>query len=123
MTIGVEDRQAAIKRALVRLADLCGDASGIRFGAADLVEASPLGTTVSELEEARVVKTGRVLVERRAVRLDHGGLVPGAADLGAVRLRGIPPTVRPALCRDEARRGRTPGHGLGRLPEDPRRAR
>jgi hypothetical protein len=56
MTISVEDRKAAIKRALVRLADLCGDAGGVRFGAADLVEASPLGTTIGELEEARLVE-------------------------------------------------------------------
>jgi hypothetical protein len=56
MTICVEERKAAIKRALVRLADLCGDANGIRFGAADLVDASPLGTTISELQEARLVK-------------------------------------------------------------------
>ena len=56
MTISVEERKAAMKRALVRLADLCGDASGIRFGAADLVEASPLGTTIAELQEAGLVE-------------------------------------------------------------------
>jgi hypothetical protein len=37
----------------VRLADLCGDGSGIRFGVADLVE---LGTTMDELEEANFVE-------------------------------------------------------------------
>ena len=56
MTIDIGDRKAAVRRALVRLADLCGDARGIAFGEADLVPASPLPNTVAELEAAGYVK-------------------------------------------------------------------
>ena len=52
MTIDVEDRRAALKRALVHLAELCGDEKGIRFGEENLVPAKPLRTTLSELREA-----------------------------------------------------------------------
>jgi hypothetical protein len=56
MTISVGDRKAAMKRVLVRLADLWGDERQVKFGPADLVEASPLGTTIDELEDAGLVK-------------------------------------------------------------------
>jgi hypothetical protein len=56
MTIGVADRRAALKRALVRLAELCGDARSIRFGETDLLEASPLRTTIDELQDAGFIE-------------------------------------------------------------------
>jgi hypothetical protein len=56
LTISVEDRSAAITRALVRLAELCGDARNLWFGEADLVAAAPLGTTIAELVDAGFVE-------------------------------------------------------------------
>jgi hypothetical protein len=56
MTIHVTDRAAAVKRALVRLAALCGDGRSIRFGEADLVEAAPLRTTLHELQDAGLIR-------------------------------------------------------------------
>ena len=57
VTISVADRAAAITRALVRLADLCGDARSIRFGEGDLVDAAPFRTTINELRAVRAAFT------------------------------------------------------------------
>ena len=56
MTIPIEERKAAIERVLMRLAELCGDERGIRFGEADILEASPERTTINELQERDLVK-------------------------------------------------------------------
>ena len=56
MTIDIADRKEAVRRALVCLADLCGDARRISFGAADLVAANPFPTTLAELEATRCVE-------------------------------------------------------------------
>jgi DNA-binding Lrp family transcriptional regulator len=56
VTIDRDTRDAAATRALIRLADLCGDARGLRFGEADLIAASPLRTTLAELEEAGYIR-------------------------------------------------------------------
>lgn len=55
MTINVDERKAAMLRALCRLADLCGDASGIDFGDKDLAPAEPLRTTLDELKGAGLI--------------------------------------------------------------------
>jgi len=56
MTISVADRQAAMQRVLVRLAELCGDSRNRWFGPADLISATPFRATVDELEQAGLVK-------------------------------------------------------------------
>lgn len=56
MTINRDLRAAAVTRALIRLADLCGDAHGVNFSEADLIVASPLRTTVAELEDAGYIR-------------------------------------------------------------------
>jgi hypothetical protein len=92
MTISAEERRAAMKRVLVRLADLCGDEREIKFGEADLVEASPLRTTIGGLEEAKLVE--QVVMssnpEAGELRDDVCGLerFRQMADVGAVRGRG-----------------------------------
>jgi hypothetical protein len=55
MTISVDERQEALKRALVLLAELCGDFKSVRFGEQDLKPASPLRTTLSELKDAGLI--------------------------------------------------------------------
>ena len=56
MTVSAEDRKSAIKRVLIRLAELCGDERGITFGETTLAEVSPLRTTIDELRERGLAK-------------------------------------------------------------------
>jgi hypothetical protein len=56
MTLDVEERRAAIVRALVWLANECADHKSIRFGEQELSAATPLRTTLAELKDAGFVK-------------------------------------------------------------------
>jgi hypothetical protein len=75
VTIDKGARAAAMTRALKRLADLCGDARGITFGRADLIDAAPLGTTLAELEDAGYITLIAFLSDPNPYRLTIRGWV------------------------------------------------
>ena len=56
MTLSVQDRRAALQRALVWLAAECGDHKSIRFGEQELDVAEPVRTTINELKDAGFIK-------------------------------------------------------------------
>lgn len=56
MTLSVDDRREALRRAGVWLANECGDHKSIRFGEDDFALAQPLRTTIGELKDAGYIK-------------------------------------------------------------------
>jgi hypothetical protein len=56
MTLDVQERRAALVRALVWLADECADHKSIRFGEHELGSVEPVRTTIGELKDAGFIK-------------------------------------------------------------------
>jgi hypothetical protein len=56
MTVSANDRRDAVRRALIWLAEECGDQKSIRFGEQELAPAGPLRTTIVDLKDAGYIK-------------------------------------------------------------------
>src|SRR4051812_14729863 len=73
MTIDVAEREAAMRRALVRLSEMFWDERRGTFGEVDLVDTSPLATTIAEMEDKRLCKLIMFLSNPRPYELTTHG--------------------------------------------------